>query len=352
MSVRAGLFLGCWIGLGLGCSEDGPEPQDDLEAEVRRLIDDAVASGFSGAVLVASEGRHLVAEGHGLANRETDAANTVDTAFDVGSIMKDLTAVAIYKLDETGLLSVSDTLGSLLPEVPNDKADITLRQIVQHRAGFDEYHDTEGDFEALTRQEARERILSQELLFEPGSEEAYSNSGYTLLADVVQEVSGESFTDYIQHALLEPAGMEQTGFYSDDALWQRVETAVGYEAATFGDNDPATWPYTWALIGNGGLVSTVVDLERWSTALWEGQILRPDTLEALRSDHLSVGAVSLAGETVYAGAGAGDFGLGGVSIVAPGKDLQVILTTNTFDTFDIESLAVDLVTLLLTDGAE
>jgi CubicO group peptidase (beta-lactamase class C family) len=347
MVARGWLWVGCWLGLGSACSESSSKPEAGLEGEVRQRIDDAAASGFAGAVLVALDGQRLVAEGYGLANRETEARNRVDTAFDVGSIMKDLTAVAIYKLDEAGVLSVSDTLGSLLPDVPTDKVDITLRQIVQHRAGFDEYHDTEGDFEALTRQDARQRILSQELLFAPGSDEAYSNSGYTLLADVVQEVSGESFTDYVHHALLEPAGMEQSGFYSDDALWQRVDTAVGYEASTFGDNDPATWPYTWSLVGNGGFVSTVLDLERWSSALWEGRILSTSTLEALRSDHLSSGSVAVSGETVYAAAGAGDFGLGGVVIVAPSRGMRVIIVTNTFDAFDVESLAVELTTVLL-----
>jgi CubicO group peptidase (beta-lactamase class C family) len=347
---RLSSFTSVLIALTVSCSDSRAESGDDRpqrkEQEVRRRIDEAAADGFSGAVLVVDRGTPLASKGYGLADRADGVANTVDTAFDVGSIMKVMTAAAIYALDEAGTLSVSDSLADVLPDVPPDKATITLRQVVQHRAGLAEYHDTTGDFERLTRAEARARILGQELLFEPGSDEAYSNSGYTLLADVVEAVSGERFTDYVRHALFVPAGMSRSGFYSDD-LWKTVDTAVGYDASTFGANDPATWPLTWALIGNGGLVSTVVDLDRWSTALWDGRVLGPDALEALRTDCLASEAVTLEGETVYSAAGAGDYGLAGAMIEVPSVQTRIVIATNSAEVFAIEELAVDLVTLLL-----
>ena len=82
--------------------------------------------------------------------------------------------------------------------------------------------------------EARERIFAQELLFEPGTDEAYSNSGYTLLADVIETVSGVAFTDYVRSALFEPAAMNASGFYSEP-VWQTVDTAIGYDASAFGE---------------------------------------------------------------------------------------------------------------------
>jgi len=347
---RLSSLLSVLMVLTVSCSDSRAEPSDQSpqrkKQEVNRLIDDAAADGFSGAVLVVDRGTRLASKGYGLANRADGLANTVSTAFDVGSIMKVMTATAIYALEEAGALRVSDSLADLLPDVPPDKAATTLRQVVQHRAGFAEYHDTTGDFESLTRAEARARILGQELLFEPGSDEAYSNSGYTLLADVVEAASGESFTDYVRHALFLPAGMNQSGFYSDE-LWKTVDTAVGYDASTFGANDPAAWPLTWALIGNGGLVSTVVDLERWSTALWDGRVLGPDALEALRSDCFASEAATLGGETVYSAAGAGDYGLAGVMIEVPSVQTRILITTNSAEVFAIEELAVDLATLLL-----
>ena len=351
MNFPACRFLAAVAFAVLGCSDPDDEPPGsgdpvDVEAEVRSRIDEAAAEGFSGAILVVDAGEQRALEAHGLADRESDVANTVDTAFDVGSILKTFTATAVFKLVEDGELELDATLDSLFPDVPADKAGITLLEIVQHRAGFDEYHDTEGDFEAMTRLEARERIFAQELLFEPGTDEAYSNSGYTLLADVIETVSGVAFTDYVRSALFEPAAMNASGFYSEP-VWQTVDTAIGYDASAFGDNDPATWPYTWALVGNGGLVTTVGDLERWAGALFGGRIVGTETLELMQEEYFASGAVSVGGETVYAEAGAGDFGLGGVAIVAPESDTRVIVATNTFEVFDIEEFAVDLALLLL-----
>jgi CubicO group peptidase (beta-lactamase class C family) len=334
----------------LGCADakdsNGTPPPSELELEIRAQIDDAVASGFSGAVLVTVRGERVVAEGRGFAHREEQIENTAETAFDVGSIMKSFTATAIFGLVERGSLELSDPLADIFPEAPPDKADISVLELLTHSAGFDEYHDSEGDFEPMTRLEARERIFAQELLFAPGTDSAYSNSGYTLLADVVETVSGEPFVDHVRNALFEPAGLEQTGFYSEP-LWQTLETAVGYDASTFGDNDPASWPYTWALVGNGGLVTSVLDLDRWLTALWEGRVLSEATLDLMRAEYLDAGASELDGETVYAEAGAGDFGLGGVLVFAPVPDTRILIATNAYETFDIEAWALDLTTLAL-----
>ena len=350
--MKRALPLLWFLGLAsAGCSDSGSEspaqdPPSAVRIEVERRIDEAVDAGFSGAILVSLDGERLVASGHGLADRESETPNNVETAFDVGSIMKTLTALALFSLAEEGALSLSDTLAELLPDVPADKAEITLLEVVQHSAGFDEYHDTMGDFEPMTRLEARARILEQELLFEPGSDEAYSNSGYTLLADVIETVSGSAFTDYVRQAVLEPASMAHSGFYPDE-LWQDVDTAIGYDASTFGENDPATWPYTWALVGNGGLVATVIDLERLGVALWSGALLGPETQAGFHDDYLSLGEAELSGETVYAEAGAGDYGLGGVVLEAPERGTRVVIATNTYEAFDVETFAVELMTFLL-----
>jgi CubicO group peptidase (beta-lactamase class C family) len=342
----------CYLGLVLttACSDSSsapdPDPPSSVQTGVERRIDEAVAAGFSGAILVSLDGERLVASGHGLADREHETPNRAETAFDAGSIMKTVTTLALFTLAEDGRLALSDSLAELLPDVPADKAMITVRQIVQHQAGFDEYHDTMGDFEPMTRLEARARIFEQELLFEPGSDEAYSNSGYTLLADIVETVSDSAFTDYVRQNVFTPAGMEHSGFYPDE-LWKDVDTAIGYDASTFGVNDPATWPYTWALVGNGGLVTTVIDLERFGMAVWSGTLLGPETQGAFEDDYLSLGAAELAGEAVYGAAGAGDYGLGAAVIEVPARSARIAIATNTYEAFDIETFAVELTTFLL-----
>jgi CubicO group peptidase (beta-lactamase class C family) len=342
--VAGAAFLTLW-----GCSGPDPAPPpapSGVTLEVRRRIDDAVAEGFSGAILVTAGGARVTVEAHGLADPEAGTPNTVQTAFDVGSILKSFTTTAIFRLAQDGALQLDATLADIFPDVPADKAAITLLEVIQHRAGFDEYHDTSGDFEPMTRLEARDRILSQELLFEPGTDAAYSNSGYTLLADVVETVAGEPYVAFVRRTLFEPAGMTSSGFYAE-SVWQRVDTAIGYGASTFGDNDPATWPYTWALVGNGGLVTTVGDLDRWITALFGGDVVGTDTLEQLEELYFVEGAASIGEELVYAEAGAGDYGLGGVAIFAPESETRVIVGTNAYDDFDIESFAAELALLLL-----
>jgi len=338
------------------CASDGDEtPSSDgsqeLRLEVERRLDEAAAAGFSGAVRVTVFGETLLARGEGLADRELGVANTSETAFDFGSVMKDLTAAAIFKLVGEGMLTLDTPLSSVFDEVPSDKVDITILQIVQHRAGFEQYHDTEGDFEPMTRLEARERIFGQTLRFEPGRGEGYSNAGYTLLADVIETVTGQAFPDYVRNELLGPARMQQSGFFGDP-VWATVATAKGYDADVFGANDPATWPLTWALMGNGGFVTTIDDMERWLIATWDGEVLDSFAFETYVAEYLSLGAGPLSGQTVYGYAGAGDYGLGGSAIDAPDVDTRVIVATNAYEVFDGESLAVELATLVLEEGSD
>lgn len=309
-------------------------------------MEEASSDGFTGTLLVTVEGAVSLARGYGLANRDRGVPNHLGTAFDFGSVMKDLTAAAIFQLQEDGMLEVTDTLATLLEDVPADKADITVLEILQHRAGFPLYHDMAGDFEPMTRLEARERILAQELLFAPGSDQEYSNAGFTLLADIVETVSGRGFIDYVREELMTPAGMEQSGFFGE-RLWQEIDTAVGYGASTFQDNDPATWPYTWALVGNGGLVMTAPDLERWLVAMWSGEVLGPSAFDAYESQYLESG--ELGEHVVYGYAGGGDYGLGGVAVDLPELDSRVIIGSNTY-TDEVDDLAIELATLVASDS--
>lgn len=336
-----------WVALLLGCSGESPSAQDELREEIERRLDAAAADGFSGTAVVTVGGVAVLARGYGLADRESGVPNGVDTAYDAGSMMKSLTAVAIFKLEAEGKLALADSLATIFDDVPADKAAITVLDVVQHRAGFREYHDTQGDFEPMTRPQARQRIFAQPLLFEPGSEAAYSNSGYTLLADIVETVSGRAFTDYIHEELMAPAGMRDSGFYSEP-VWERVDTAIGYDAATFGTNDPAEWPYTWALVGNGGLVTTAADLERWLVAVRGGKVLSPSAWEAYQAQVLAPESQMLEGKVVYGYAGAGDFGFGGLAVECPEVAMRVVIATNTYDVFDIESFGVELSELVLS----
>jgi CubicO group peptidase (beta-lactamase class C family) len=277
----------------------------------------------------------------GMADRELGIANDPDTVFDVGSIMKDLTAVAVFRLEAEGKLRRVDTLDRWF-DVSGDKAAITIDQLLAHRAGLHEYHDVTGDFEPLTRSEALDRIFAQPLLFAPGDEVAYSNSGYTLLAAIIEEASGEPFWAYLR-ALLDTSGLASTGTYAD-GLWARSRMAVGYDAAAHGDrNSPFDWPSpTWALIGNGGLVSNVRDLDQFLVAIAGGTLLAGDAAIAFRRDYLGSTQLSIGGEALFAATGGNDYGFSAIAADIPDRGVRVVVTSNTAEVVNPELLGAQL----------
>lgn len=245
-------------------------PQDNLKKKLDDYILTAVEAGFSGAIMVVKGGEVVLHEGYGLADREKNISISKDTVFDIGSITKRFTRAAILKLEEQGKLKRSNTLSTVLDDVPADKANITIEQVLEHTAGFHEYHDTKGDFEEMNREQALKTILNQKLRFEPGDHMEYSNSGYGLLAVIIEIVSEQSYPSFLKEYLFKPAGLTRTGFYRDP-LWEEAEVAVGYEGRKIGKiNSPYYWPpMTWALVGGGGMVSSVGELYKWIQAQYD-----------------------------------------------------------------------------------
>jgi CubicO group peptidase (beta-lactamase class C family) len=291
------------------------------------LVRDAVERGFSGQVLVVRDRDVLLHEGYGPADPETGIPVDTATVFAIGSVTKRFTRAAILKLEEQGRLSTSDAVGRFVDGLPPEKRDITIRQLLDMEAGLREYHDDSGDHQPMTRDEAVRRIGSQELRFEPGTDRAYSNSGYTLLAAVVEEASGRSFEAYVRDELLEPAGMENTGFHGDDR-WPDERVARGYGMRTYGENAPSTWPATtWALKGAGGMVAPASDLLRFMEALRAGRVVGPAALTDLYPEDEP--------NLVYAGGD--DFGF--ITFVMELDDGRHVVIVNTNSGYRVESLA-------------
>jgi CubicO group peptidase (beta-lactamase class C family) len=314
---------------------------------LREQVERAGEAGFSGSVAIVRDGAPVWSGGVGLADRERGIDNDPRTAFDCGSIMKVMTAAAIYQLAAEGLLARDDTLGELFDGVPADKAAITLDQVLTHRAGLHEYHDTQGDFEAIDRKAALRRIFAQELRFAPGAAEAYSNSGYTLLAAVVEDASGTAFPEYLHTRLFAPAMMTRTGVYGDDR-WPEGQVAVGYDEDRFGCNSPACWPApSWALMGNGGLVSTVDDLVRWAAAVDGALLFDGDTRDAYRRDVLGARELWIDGERAHGYSGRNDFGFGAAVGEVPGRRTWVAVASNAAGNHNDSALMAQLLQMTL-----
>ncbi len=233
--------------------------------------------GFNGTVLVEVNGSTLLSQGYGYSDRERQRRNTPETLFDIGSITKQFTAAAILKLEMQGKLSTDDPITKYFEQVPEDKQQITLHDLLRHQSGL---HSNVGeDYEAVTRAAFIDTVLRSPLRFKPGSDFSYSNIGYSLLAMIVEKTSGQSWESYLYEYLWKPARMESTGYtrpdFADEVL------AVGYdeEGKSWGKPTDKQWddnaPY-WHLLGNGGVLSTTGDMLLWHHTLLGEDILSGD----------------------------------------------------------------------------
>jgi CubicO group peptidase (beta-lactamase class C family) len=262
-------------------------------ARTRAAVDRGCKAGvFSGAVLVGRGDNVVMQTACGEASRRFHAKNGLETKFNLGSINKMFTAVAVMQLVEAGKVSLDDPLSryvddSWLPAALSSR--ITLRQLMTHTSGLGSFLNREmdraprnayrqlDDFKPLVRAET--------LAFAPGTRFQYSNTGMLLLGIVIEKASGEPYLDYVRRHIFAPAGMTATDSY---ALDEPVpDTAVGYTP------DPAS-PYGWreAIFTNlyrggpaGGGYSTVGDLFRFARALKAGRLVSPASLTLLWADN-------------------------------------------------------------------
>jgi CubicO group peptidase (beta-lactamase class C family) len=286
----------------------GLDRDGGLKGRIGAIVERERRRGFSGAVLVVRRGRPILSRGVGLANRKRRIRITRRTVFDIGSITKPLTLAAALALVEDGTVELSDRLGELLPGVPADKQAITLRQLLEHRAGLPEYvvDAPGGDFVELSRDAALRRIFRQPLRFQPGSDYGYSDAGYTVAAAVIENVAGRSFEVFLRERILARGGMTSAGFYGDD--WRPAQVAIGYGGRRHGRrNAPDAWSHvSWSLKGAGGVVASTRDLVNWTRRLWGGRVLERPTVRTFYEILAQPDRLPPANEFVLSYAGAND----------------------------------------------
>jgi len=312
MTVRRLLVLSCLCAAllsGLACkgheetAADTPrltarEAKDiaGVKSALRRM---ATTGQFSGAVLIAKNGKVLFSRAYGLADRERRIPNTLDTRFRIGSMNKMFTAVAILQLVEAGKIELSDPLGTYLTDYPNKDvaSKVTIHELLTHTGGTGDIFGPDFDAhrkELRTHSDYIELYGNRGLEFEPGSRWAYSNYGMVLLGAVIERVTGQSYYDYVQEHIYEPAGMTRTGSLPED---QAVpDRSIGYTrppGTTRWVRNTNTLPYRGTSAGGG--YSTVTDLARFADALMSHKLLRPDSTE-----QLITGKVEALGREKYA----------------------------------------------------
>jgi CubicO group peptidase (beta-lactamase class C family) len=255
---------------------DPKKDDGELVAAVKEYGERIVrANEFSGVILIAKNGTPVFEQAYGYADREKKALNRVDTKFNVGSINKSFTALAIRQLIAKGKIAPGDTIGKFLPEYPNKDAStkVTVRHLLDMTSGI-------GDFFGERYQAApKEKIRSLEdylplfadkpLEFEPGAKERYSNGGYVVLGLIVAKTSGQDYYDYVRDHIFKLAGMNDSVSYPKDA--DVPNRAFGYvrEGPAWKPND-ATLPGRGSSAGGG--YSTAHDLLKYTIALGNGTL--------------------------------------------------------------------------------
>jgi len=273
-------------------------PEAEVVEEIARRVTAAVErEEFSGVVLVATGDRTLFHRAYGLADRSWRIRNQLDTKFNLASMNKMFTAVAIGQLIEAGKLRFEDTLARVLPEYPNRGAArrITIAHLLSHSAGLGTLFDRAG-FDRRKRYRASADYFplfaAESLLFQPGTASAYSNEGYVVLGAVIEQLSGMSYFDYVRERIFQPLGMSDTESYAIDDVVPNL--AVGY--ARFEDDPLGIGPrrpnwifLQWKGSAAGGGYSTTGDLLRFVRGLQQGRVLRAGLVDTLLAPHADGG---------------------------------------------------------------
>jgi CubicO group peptidase (beta-lactamase class C family) len=265
-----------------------PLPVEPLEQAVDAL---AAERGFSGVVRVDRGGEVELAKAYGLAYRGHEIPNTLDTQFGVASGTKGLTAVAVATLVEDGSLDLSTTARSVLGgDLPLIGDDVTVEHLLSHRSGIGDYLDEEAVedvaeyvlpvpvHELATTEQYLAVLEGREAKFAPGARFAYCNSGYVVLALIAERASGMPFHELVRERVCRPAGMEDTAFLRSDELPGRA--AAGYVTVD-GVSRSNVFHLPVRGSGDGGIFTTAADVSAFWRALFDGRLVRADTVAEL-----------------------------------------------------------------------
>lgn len=268
------------LGISDGIAQDKKSVQEKMKVLDQYLKYAVVNNGFSGQLLVANDDYIWIDQGYGYADRAKKIEISSKTIFDIGEVADQFTVTALLKLEEEGKLSLVDNISKFFNYVPEDKANITIHQLITHTSGLP--LELGGDYEIVTRSKMVSNAMSTPLLFAPGQKFSYSKAGYNLLAAIIEIVSEDSYEVYLDEKMFEEADMSQTGYtipkFSDKNI--AVGYAGEYKWGKPSDHVLGDGP-SWYAKGHSGFLSNTGDLYSWYAAVHGEHILGPDNVYRL-----------------------------------------------------------------------
>lgn len=327
----------------------------DLRSDLSPIMDTYSPKDGPGSILaVWKSGVPLVEDVRGYVNVADEIERTPDHRFDLASISKEFTAIAIMQLMEAEKLSFDTPVSQFIPNLSGgDK--ITIRHLLNHTHGLPHYFQSEDytQTDPLPLVRVAELLNAETPRFSPGTKLEYGNTGYFLLAKIGEMVSGMKYQNYIQQNVLDPAGMTETSFYYD--LGAHTEPVPGYleSKGEFRLDGPNYHPSH--MIGVADIVSTAEDLHRWNRAIADGTLMSKETFNlAAQQTVLPNGTMRARGigfmvgehdgrEFIY---NSGDFHTHTRYAYFPDEDLTIIFNTSLTVEYEWNQSSIVLAQLL------
>lgn len=345
--------------------ENGANPAIEMPAKgevVDMLFNRDIQKDSPGATVAVIKAGSIVYEnGYGLANLEYDLPITPQTIFHVASVSKQFTAFAIAMLADQGKLSLDDDIRMYLPWVPDFGQKISILHLIYHTSGLRDQWELLAmagwrPDDVITKEHILDMVRHQkELNFTPGAEMLYCNTGYTLLAEIVENVSGMPFTQFTQAFIFEPLAMNHTHFHDDHEMIVK-NRAYSYSPGTEDNFKKSVLNY--ANVGATSLFTTVEDLAKWNQNLEDERIGGKDVIKQMHQ----IGVLNNGNQTGYAfglaineykglrmvGHGGADAGYRSFLCRFPDQRFSVVVLSN-LASFDPQGKAMEIVDIYLSD---
>ena len=247
---------------------------------------------FNGSVLVADKGEVLFKDGFGKANMEWDIPNGPATKHRLGSITKQFTSMLIMQLVEEGKLDLHKPVTTYLKDYPKNTGDqVTLHHLMTHTSGIPNMTSFPGFFENQSRnpysvKELTETFADSSLVFKPGEDFQYSNSGYILLGAIIEEITGKPYEEVLHERIFEPLKMNDTGYDHFEEIIKNRSTGYEQRGSKFTNAKYLDMSIPYAA---GSLYSTVEDLYKWHKALLNNELLSSESKEIMFKAHKQLG---------------------------------------------------------------
>jgi D-alanyl-D-alanine carboxypeptidase len=325
----------------------------DIDALVQKTIDATSVPAVGLAVV--KDGKVIVAKGYGVSDGEGGVMASANTGFQIASVTKQFTAVGIMKLIEDGKLSLNDTLGKYLTDVPAKWSGVTIRQLLNQVSGIPNY--TEGGKLVQTKNYSHAEILDLVKdvppAFEPGTKWQYSNTNYFLLGMIIEKVSGKSYPDYMRDRVFKPLGMTSTvvntsGLKIDNAAFAHKLDAGVWKHVVM--DDPSQ-PFA-----AGAIVSTPADMAKWAIAQSDTKLLKKTSWDEVFASGKLADAkptgygfgwrMQNTGDISYLGHSGGIAGFNSFIVRFPNENVSVVVLVNRNSRVP-EPLALDIAALYI-----